>query len=332
MKNHAKRALAILLVCVMALSLAACGAKVDEAVVGRYSLITYSYMGLEFPAGYGDIDGYIELKKSGTLTVQLTTGDDDDNIGSGKFSIEGTTMTIDDGDDTLTATIENNVITLEEGGVTFVFAKDGSDEAAALIDARDAAGDEAAIGRYSLITYSYEDVDFPAGYGDVDGYIELEAAGMLSIQLTTGDSDDDDVGTGAYSIEGTTMTIDDGSDTLTATIENNVITLEEDDVTFRFARDGSDEAAALIEARDAVRTTLTGTWAVEGALTLVFREDGTGQLDENEPFVFFGSDSVVYLVYDSDNTTETLRYTLSEDGSALTITTDDGDDITLQRQ
>ena len=219
MKNHAKRALAILLVCVMALSLAACGAKVDEAVVGRYSLITYSYMGLEFPAGYGDIDGYIELKKSGTLTVQLTTGDDDDNIGSGKFSIEGTTMTIDDGDDTLTATIENNVITLEE-----------------------------------------------------------------------------------------------------------------DDVTFRFARDGSDEAAALIEARDAVRTTLTGTWAVEGALTLVFREDGTGQLDENEPFVFFGSDSVVYLVYDSDNTTETLRYTLSEDGSALTITTDDGDDITLQRQ
>lgn len=133
-----KKIFALLLTLVMALGLAACGggsslSDEESAAVGKYTLISYTYSGLELSAD----SGYLELKDNGKADLEV-----EDTSGTVKWSLADGVLTITEGSDSYTGELDGNVITLEMEDIIWLFALEGSAEETQLREAADGALDD----------------------------------------------------------------------------------------------------------------------------------------------------------------------------------------------
>ena len=115
----------LLLALILALSLAACGgsslSEEESAAVGKYTLISYTYSGLELSADEGD---YLDLRDDGKAELSAVG-----MTGTVKWSLADGVFTISEGGDDYIGELDGNVIRIEMEDVLFLFAREGSAEA-----------------------------------------------------------------------------------------------------------------------------------------------------------------------------------------------------------
>lgn len=117
-----KKIIAMLLVVVMAIGLCACGAKIDDALVGKYTCYGVEGEGILMPADFvfEDTAFVITLENDGTGSVEL-----DGETAPLTFKVEEGVIHIESEGEHLDATVVDGLMEMEMDGVKMLFAKEG---------------------------------------------------------------------------------------------------------------------------------------------------------------------------------------------------------------
>lgn len=118
MKKVLKYLVVAVLAMTMVMSLAACGADVDNSRVGMYTIDSAEAMGQTLSGDLLKANGlegfYVELKKNGKGTVAL---------GGQTDKITWTNTTIKEGDQEMSYSISGDILTIEVTGIKMNFKK-----------------------------------------------------------------------------------------------------------------------------------------------------------------------------------------------------------------
>ena len=207
MKRNWKRPLALLLACLMLLSLAACGKGENTDVLGKYLCIAVAEDGVTFTAPEGE-QQYVELKKGGKgeiytdLAFDMTWELDGENF-TGTYQIFGV-------DAPVTGTLKDGVLELHDDDVVMRYLKEGAE----LPDWAKATADDPALGRLAGM-YTLYAMEMAGEHYDYARLAEMDMIGGSYLRI---DYDADTGYTGELYFDGEepdTFTLEEASGTLT---------------------------------------------------------------------------------------------------------------------
>lgn len=152
--------------------------------------------------------------------------------------------------------------------------------------------------------------------------------------------------TGSYTLNGNTLTVKFSiykktiTDTFTASVENNTLTLvnREDGEKSTYQRQTEEQASSAqsgITVPNETGNSIYGAW-IDGTKTrkLLFREDGTVKVTANSVSydgVFLIQDSKITIQYVTDNGTLTEEYTFTVSGNSMSFKAENGQTVLFVR-